>query len=297
MEDNNSNNNNTEVINFDPKMNHAVIFAGVVKKLRSIASENEIADSIAIEAFIQDLQNLNKEGYEKNIKTITVKEMPNYIRKALIEYLQKVLKEQKRAEKKAAKKPEQESRKQEREAVREAKRKKEAEENAKRQAEEREERRKRKVQLVLAEIYSIVEKESKKKGVRKQDILIKIRKDKFGSKKTLSKEEEIVKSYLDDEIFYEEVRYYTRDFEFLTDEKFIADASLGHTGRKFRDFASFERYNKLKSDILNGTNEENGIIRLSSQDLDNATKRILEQRMIVINKRKARRESTGMPQR
>ena len=286
-----------EVIKFNPSDNPALIFAGVVKRVKLIAKENNVADSVAIEAFIQDLQNLNKEEYQKKIEGITIKEMPDYIKKALIDYLQKVLREQKKIEKKQAKKPEQESRRNEREAEKKARRKKEAEESAAKAEKERIEKRQRKIQTALAEIYAIVEDESKKKKIPKRDILIKIRNDRFASKKTLSKEEEMIKKELDDEIFYEEVKYYTRDFEFLVDNKLVADAILGYTGRKFKDFQSFERFNTLKSRILNGANEEKEIKKILTQNVDKVTKRILEQRMKIIELGKKRKTTTNIIER
>lgn len=117
-------------------------------------------------------------------------------------------------------------------------------------------------------------------------VWIAIRKERFPEDKIseYSDNQLKVKKMLDDEIYYQEVKYFTHDFKFLGG---LPEEGLGEfPGRKFIDKESYNRYCNLR-EALTYSHEEIQIKRLlEGNEIDDVTSRILAERLKVIERNK-----------
>ena len=80
-------------VRYNRKDNIAKNFGIIVSRLMQIASEYDMSTSEVIKAFIQDIENQDKEDYEIQIKKMAVKGMeklPKGMKASFIRYLNKV---------------------------------------------------------------------------------------------------------------------------------------------------------------------------------------------------------------
>lgn len=115
----------------------------------------------------------------------------------------------------------------------------------------------------------------------------KIRKDLKISKGIKNK----VKKMLDDEIYYQDVKYYTEDFKFLRD---FPEVALGSSPRRgFSDIKSSLKYDDLRVKLQASFDEYQKIKTLLNFEKDDVTIRILEERKKEMEKQRERREREG----
>ncbi len=152
--------------------------------------------------------------------------------------------------------------------------------------EKTENRRQSKVNSIWSRICEIVEKESKSGKKTVPECWISIRNKYFetdNNKMEMSKTvEERVKQLLEDEIYYQDVKYFTNNFSFLRDDPEVA---LGTTPRrKFKDTTSYFKYFDLRQELQTTSDEDRKIRQLLESDIDNANRRVLEERKKVLER-------------
>lgn len=93
-----------------------------------------------------------------------------------------------------------------------------------------------------------------------------------------------------DEVYFEQVRKFTDDFQFLRVYPEIERGKHGVSKRvKFTDSESYERFCDLREKLQKEYNEEMGIqLLINSNEIDNIDKRILSERKKVIEKENER---------
>lgn len=95
-----------------------------------------------------------------------------------------------------------------------------------------------------------------------------------------------------DQIYYDQVKEFTNDFQFLREYSEIVTATKGYRGKKFTDKNAYDRFCSLRESLQKGYRGEKFIINelLNSEKVDSADRRILESRMQVMEK-----EANKMP--
>ena len=124
-------------------------------------------------------------------------------------------------------------------------------------------------------------------------------KDIKSSIKTTSKMEEQIISMIDkkiseekDDLYYAQVKAFTRNFSFLRDYPELIAAVEGHKSIKFTDKDSYNRFYDLRNLLQQESSEYYGINKLlSSENIDNGDRRVLEARREVIKNKEAERKS------
>ena len=231
---------------YSDKNNAAKNFAKIVKELRKIAQENGMDESETIHYFIKDIMNEHKEEYEKELPDIVITGLTDSGKKSLINYLKKLSKEAQRKENRTKKEPE----RLERKALRE-----------KEKADKREEQ---KLQDKWKEICMLVEKKSQNQDCPLSKSWVDIKNKRFPkeSNKELDETEKKIKEMIENEAYYQEVKYFTYDFRFLAEDSLKVKARLGIPNRKFYDIDNYMKYNELKIKIRNERLEERFIKHL-----------------------------------
>lgn len=161
--------------------------------------------------------------------------------------------------------------------------------------------RKTKIEKAWKDICSIVDRESKETEITKPQYWVAIRDKIIGQEENISiKLDESIKAdilrLIDDKIYnekellyYNQVKYFTKDFSFLATEPEVQAAIKGRSGRKFTDRESFERFCELKTLLQQGISEDTQIAMiLKKGNIDETSKRILNERMSVIEKQKGK---------
>lgn len=88
-----------------------------------------------------------------------------------------------------------------------------------------------------------------------------------------------------DLLYYEQVKYFTRDFRFLKENSEIIRATNGAEKRKFTDREAYNRFIDLRSLLQEGHNEYIRINRLlENGNIDDGDRRILEARIKVMDR-------------
>ena len=115
----------------------------------------------------------------------------------------------------------------------------------------------------------------------------KMKKDLRISKEVKSK----VSKMLDEEVYYQDVKYYTHDFTFLRD---FPEVALGSSPRRgFFDTKCLFKYTDLREQLQNEWNEEIGINKMLENNPDDANIRILMARREAMKRERERRVREG----
>ncbi len=101
--------------------------------------------------------------------------------------------------------------------------------------------------------------------------------------KKLTVADQKINQMLNDEIYYQSMRYFTFEFDFLMEYPEIAK---GGVGRKIIDKESARKYIDLRIKVQQGKNEKERIQELlKDPETDETDKRILKERLAVIVKK------------
>ena len=327
------------------------LFPLIENNLKEIAKERDVNVIVVIEEFKKDMQNYNKEGYQKNIEEINIKEISPKMIGYLIEFLDELIVDEKKNERINAKRQKQQEDKERAKEANEAKwneviqslegsiiedktssrlakiieisekirlgtysvelTKKEknyvlkklgemeSEEIKQQQEKAKELKRENEVNKIWELICKRVKCESQKGNKPEVEYWIAIRNNLFGEndgkmKKDLRISKDVkskVSQLLDEEVYYQDVKYYTHDFAFLRD---FPEVALGCSPRRgFCDKQALLKYTELR-EILQASWDEHGkITTLLAKEKDNATRRVLQERKTAIEKERERREKEG----
>lgn len=97
-----------------------------------------------------------------------------------------------------------------------------------------------------------------------------------------------------DQIYYEQVKHFTNNFQFLGEYPELINAKLGARLRKFTDKKAYDRFCNLRTQLQDGVSEYSQVNRLlEDESVNDADKRILEARKSVMDKEIERREIEG----
>lgn len=326
----------------------------------NIAKEQGVPVTEIIDKFLEDLENLYKEDYKKNVEDINIKEITPSILKSLISYMNRMKKtyekkekddenRQKQKEKKEAsdaKKKELEEKvnelisgrsegteldaiktaledinngqidfgaKDKKQIIQELekrleeeneKERKAAKESAKKEAAEkaRQAEIENKVAKTWQEIEGIADREIKK-GIKGVKCWTSIR-DNFNKQESDSDDQTIrnkilglldekVSQVKDDE-YFEQVKYFTRDFSFLRELPELIKATSGVSIRKFTDKEAYDRFYDLRASLQRGISEYGQInILLENKNTTDGDRRILLARKSVMDKEIEKRKAEG----
>lgn len=98
----------------------------------------------------------------------------------------------------------------------------------------------------------------------------------------------------EDLVYYNQVKYFTRDFSFLREWSGLANATNGRTGRKFSHMESYNRFNRLTNMLSKEFNELDSISKLLERGkIEETDKKILEQRLVVIEEERKRKQASS----
>ena len=93
---------------------------------------------------------------------------------------------------------------------------------------------------------------------------------------------------ISDLLYYEQVKYFTRDFSFLREYSEIVQANKGHSDRKFTDFESYKRFHNLSGQLQKGNDEYKQIqFMLKTDNIDKMDRAILNERIKVLEREHA----------
>ena len=254
---------------YEKNGNPAKNFMMIIGEIRRMSRESGTPESEIMGSLAKDLENVNVEGYKKELPDVSVSGLGTRGTKELIAFLNKMEKDAKRREDRIKKEQDPEVLAQK--AVRE-------EEKAKRKEEQ-------KVSSIWDDICSLVERQSKREGRPVSKCWANLKHKRFPkeSDRELSDVELRIKKMVEDETYFQEVKYFTHDFNFLALDSLTVHALFGNTYRKFSDIDSYDKYCSLKDRINLKNDEKNGIQRLlEDSKLDDVTKRILNNRLKVM---------------
>ena len=287
-------------IKYNGKDNNAKIFGAISNRLIKLAPEYEMSVSDTILAYIEDLENGDREGYEKKIEKVSVHGLNQEGTTRLINYLKKICKAEKKKEERDQRTEKHQEARQTIETAKKMEKEKKDEEARKTEASRREVR----VENVWAKVCEGAEKYLKINDdpfLDKSDLQPKIWieiKERIDEvlRKIVNQDripnyirEEITKR-VDDEICYQEIKYFTYDFSFLAG---LPEAGrLSPYGRKFIKFDSdlykkvCDKYIELRNTIP--VKQEEQVIKnmLRREKTDNVTKRMLASRLEVIERKR-----------
>ncbi len=310
-------------LKFDSSQNPAMNFAVIVKELEKIAQERDLPKTEIIDMFILDLQNYYDEEYKKKVD-IDLDGVTPVMKNSCISYLNKINRIYKQSEKKKSKKESNIKRKEEEQQLLQEKWIEFQEaiegdimdpevmekiisgiENSKMSRKEKnymkiklDEKRKKFIETWQG-IEGMVERMSSENNNRtkpeywqairdlitQRDKRLSIRMDEEMEKEMISMIDDKI-AFEKDELYYDQVKAFTRDFSFLREEAFVARAVTGTKVKKFTDRESFDRYCNLKTLLQEGYKGEYSKITelLNSDKVDNGDRRILQGRLSVMEK-------------
>ena len=294
-----------------------------------------------INKFKMDLKNLNNEDYEKQVPEISIKAIPENIKKQLIKYLNILIERNEKKEKIAIQKKAKEDKRKakkdnfderikqiheliEKIALQEKIQKSDAikrvienlennmigieftkkeriliikklNEMMQKEIEKEAKSSKESVRIenrannIWNQICETVQKESETGNKTEPECWIAVREQFFGESQINEGKavEKRVRELLDNEIYYQEVKYFTRDFSFLRDYPETVLASIPR--RKFKDRTSYYKYIDLREKLQTTSDEYKKINELLKRDIDDTDRRILTERMNVIEKNRTKR--------
>lgn len=263
--------------------NPAIQFAPIIKRIEEYSKTNGITIEETINSLISDLQNINSKDYTKKVESIEILGATQKTIGSLIKYLRKVENTYKDNTKVQRKK-------EERKKIKEAKKQEEIK--------KAEEDTKRKIEEIWKSIEETVKKDIDSNNIGSASKCWLAVRNSF-KEQAKSKEYQKVKTQIfnmldtkieeeKDKEYFEEVKYFKRNFSFLKDLPEIADATMGISNRKFKNLESYERYCNLREQLQTGWQGEFKIIEelLKSEGTPETDKKILEARLQVIKKEK-----------
>ena len=247
----------------------------ILATLREIANKSGTSEIEVLSDFIQDLRNWGKEGYEYKVEKF-IEEFDDSVRRDVILKLSRELKVRQKAEKIRRKKVE-------RKPQKEAKEQMEKERKAKETADRIEAEKKAKFNQAWEEICQIVREQSEGSFLPEYEFWIAAKELKFpeDTNKQFSSIQLKVKQKVEDEIYYQMVKYFTFDFEFLS--QFPEAARATSTGRRIYDRRYFELRDKMQKYESEGYAIQ---MMLNNPNTDEVTKRILQSRLGKMQERK-----------
>lgn len=254
--------------------NPAKNFMVIISEIRRMSRETNTPESKIMGDLAKDLENENVEGYKKELPDVTVTGLGTRGTKQLIAFLNKMKKDAEKREERIKKENDPETLAQK--AIRE-------EEKAKRKEEQ-------KISTLWDQICHAVEKKSKKENRPVSKCWVGIKNSRFpkDSKRELSDTELRIKKMVEDETYYQEVKYFTHDFKFLALDSLAVHALFGNSYRKFSDMDSYERFCSLREKVNLREDENLGIQRLLMDDIiDETSRKILEERAKIIETQKS----------
>lgn len=316
-------------IKFDSFQNPAKNFAPIVRDLEKISEESNTLTSEVISNFIVDLQNYYSKDYEKKVD-VDLNGVTPWIQSSFITYLNKMKKIYKQREARKSRRDSNIDKKNAlQEQMQEKWRQFEKtvdgnimdEEVMKKAIDDiensdlsRKEKNFMKVQLnekskkfneTWESIENMVEKQSGEntnktkseywQAIRKlitdRDKRLNIKMNEEMEKQMISMIDERI-SREKDNLYYEQVKSFTDGFSFLRDDALVARATTGMKRQKFTDRESYDRYCNLRTLLQEGYRGEYQKIErlLNDGKVDNGDRRILEQRLKVMEK-----EASKMP--
>ena len=258
---------------YNKKDNPARNFMIIISEIRRMSRENNIAESKMMGDLAKDLENIGVEGYEKRLPDVSISGLEKKEIKTLIDFLNKMKKDAEKREGRMRK--ENDPKTLEQKSIREK-------EKAKRKEEQ-------KVCTLWNEICELVEKKSKKEGKPISKCWVKVKNGRFpkDSKRELNSVELRIKKMIEDETYYQEVKYFTLGFKFLAIDSLTANALYGNSNRKFSDIESYNRYCELREKINISDDEKNELQRiLMNEKTDDVTRKILEERVAIMKTQK-----------
>lgn len=310
-------------IKFDSSQNPAMNFAVIVRELEKIAQERDLPTTEIIDMFILDLQNYYDGEYKKKVD-IDLNGVTPVMRSSFISYLNKMKRTYKQNESRKSKKEANVKKKADTEQKMQ-KKWKEIQDSIKGniiddqvmekiisdiESSDLSRKEKNYMKIKLDEkrkkfietwrgIEGIVERMSSENDnktkpeywqairdlITQRDKRLSIRMDEEMEKEMISMIDDKI-AFEKDELYYDQVKAFTRDFSFLKEESFVARAVTGTKVKKFTDRESFDRYCNLKTLLQEGYKGEYSKITelLNSDKVDNADKRILQGRLSVMEK-------------
>lgn len=259
---------------YDRNGNPAKNFMVIIGEIRRMAKQSNIPESKIMGDLAKDLENENVEGYKKELPDVSVTGLGAIGTKQLIAFLNKMKKDAEKREERIKRENDPETLAQK--AIRE-------EEKAKRKEEQ-------KISNLWDQICRTVEKKSKKEGRPVSKCWVNVKNGRFpkDNKRELNDTELRIKKMVEDETYYQEVKYFTHNFKFLALDSLAVHALFGNSYRKFSDMDSYERFCSLRNKVNLKDDENLGIQRLLMDDkLDDINRKILEQRMEIIETQKS----------
>lgn len=303
-----------------------LVFGKISKRLEKIAQENNKPVQEVIDMFISDIQNYGKEEYKKKVD-IDLYNFTPHIRSSLIPYLNKIkrlYKPKEASEANIKKKADTEQQMQEKWRqfektidgnIMDPEVMQKIMDDIENSDLSRKEKNFMKIQLdkkskkfneTWKSIEGIVERESAgnsnktkpeywqaiRKLITDRDQRLNIKMDEEMEKQMISMIDERISSEKDN-LYYEQVKSFTGGFSFLRDDALVARATTGVKRQKFTDRESYDRYCNLRALLQEGYRGEYQKIErlLNDGKVDNGDRRILEQRMKVMEK-----EASKMPE-
>lgn len=309
---------------FDSSKNPAINFSYLIKKLEKISKESNTQMSDVISKFMIDLKNYYNEDYNKMLDINLRGNVTPTLLNSLNSYLAKLLKEYKKQENGKTKKKLNDKKRiieKQQMADKWAETEKsisgditdpevaskiidDLEKNSSISRNERKfiiikfnEKRAKFIQA-WNEIENMVQKLASENTNRTKleyweavkDLIgngnVNIKMDEEMKKQMISKIDENILSEKDN-LYYEQVKYFTNDFSFLKDYVEVQEAIKGHRKRKFTDMESFNRYYNLTALLREeeGYSEYSQIDKLlKSKKISEIDRRILTERRAVISK-------------
>ena len=305
--------------------NPAKNFGRIITNLIDVADKNVMPVPEVIDAFIEDLENYNREDYDKNLENIELKGLTPDLLASFIDYLKKTKKvyEQKVRQDKKSKGKEtiniildkiekeiDEAILNGKSEIDEIERKeldikqdnslssKEKKSILKKLAERKmnvevRETAREQAKQAMEKIQKVVDREFAEGNIESRAMYLKSIQDEV---ENTDKVEGEAKKYLlemiKDEIYYEQVREFTAGFEFLRKfpEAINAINGYGFTGKKFTDREAYDRFCDLRTKLQDGVSEYSQVNRiLEDGGINDTDKRILEARKSVMDKEMEKR--------
>lgn len=96
-------------------------------------------------------------------------------------------------------------------------------------------------------------------------------------------------------LYYKEVKYFTKNFSFLSRNLETEEGVKGKTGRKFIDRKSYDRFYELRALLQKGYDEYDQISKiLESDEIDETSKKILNERKNVLDKERKMKNTNSL---
>ena len=285
------------IVKINPSDNPAMKFGVLIRDLEEVAKQRGSSKSELLNELLSDLINYYNEDYEKKVTEFDLQDIGPKTVKEFILYVKRAQKRCMQAEKLERKKQKQEEKKY---ILNKTNEKINNIDIAQKQQEEDN----LKVQQAMDEIQIIVNREYEEGNTTsKSNLLESIRNaidsnedNNFNINISESQKQDLLQmldekiKFTKDETYYEQVKKFTNDFQFLAQYPEIVDGLEGHSNkRKFTDKEAYNRYYELRTRLNNGFSEESQIkMLLLNPKLNNVDRRILTERKAVMQEKEHR---------